>query len=98
MKTLEQLKKVFREAFSLTLRSLDGWMALMKGETFAIRKNIDVQRCSKSNIRNIAGCEYFTEMMVMEKRRKMAKANSPFSFVKFAISIFRQFLILEFYI
>ena len=31
-----------------------------------------------------------------EKWRKMAMANSPFSFVKFAI--FRQFLILEFHI
>ena len=30
-----------------------------------------------------------------EKWRKMAMANSPFSFVKFAI--FRQFLILEFH-
>ena len=70
MITHEQLKQVFREAFSLTRRSLDGWMALTKGETLTIRKNIDVQRCpvAESNIRNIAGCEYFTEMMEMEDR------------------------------
>ena len=68
MITHEQLKQVFREAFSLTLRSLDVWMALTKGETFTIRKNIDVQRWCESNIRNIAGCEYFTEMMEMEDR------------------------------
>ena len=68
MITHEQLKQVFQEAFSFTLRSLDGWMALTKGETLTIRKNIDVQRWFESNIRNIAGCEYFTEMMEMEDR------------------------------
>ena len=68
MITHEQLKQVFQEAFSLTLWSLDGWMALTKGETYTKRKNIDVQRWFESNIRNIAGCEYFTEMMEMEDR------------------------------
>ena len=68
MITHEQLKQVFQEAFSFTLRSLDGLMALTKGETLTIRKNIDVQRWFESNIRNIAGCEYFTEMMEMEDR------------------------------
>ena len=43
-------------------------MVLVKGETFTLRKNIDLQRWFMSKIRNISGCEYFAEMMEMEHR------------------------------
>ena len=35
---------LLRETFSRTLRSLDGWMAIIKDETLASRKNADIGR------------------------------------------------------
>ena len=44
MKVHEQLEQVFRGTFSPTLRSLDGWIALIKDESITSRKNAIIDR------------------------------------------------------
>ena len=44
MKAHEQLEQVLRETFSPTLRSLDGWIALIKDESITSRKNAIIDR------------------------------------------------------
>ena len=44
MKAHEQLEQVFRETFSPILRSLDGWIVLIKDESITSRKNAIIDR------------------------------------------------------